>query len=261
MSWRAITAVNVQGRFTVAEQTMLAAASGSSNKLSERLADAVKTFVGTISAAGWDVLNDGSVPDQLRNCVMSYAVWEWLKDFPQLDKFKTKERMKAYDDAITDLGKMANLTFGSIESPYGVDNTTGNWNSKPKLIMRTDPHPSPVQQLQVTPSAIYANPNAPDDVVDSNSPALPMPPLNVAVVESAETVLLYWNPQIGADSYNIYRSTVSGFSIDGATVFANTTGTNYSDTTTVDGTFYYFVVTTIQGTLESSPSLQVTINP
>lgn len=259
MPWRTITSVNVQGRFTASEQTMLAAASGSSNKLSERLADAVKTFVGTIGAAGWDVSSDGSVPDQLRNTVMSYAVWEWLKDFPQLDKFKTKERMKAYDDAVSDLGKIAGGTFGYIESPLGTDVTTGNWNSKPKIIGRMNPTPLPASQLAA--ANLYANPNAPDDVVDSNSPDVPVAPIGVAVMESAETVLLYWLPQIGADSYNVYRSTTSGFTIDGVAPLTNTTGTNYADSAVTDGVTYFYCVTTIQGTLESAPSAQVSINP
>lgn len=261
MAWRQITAANVQGRFTASEQSMLFTASGSTNKLQERLNDAVKAFVGAMDAAEWDTLADGSVPDDVRNCVMDYAVWEWLKDFPQLDKFKTKERAKAYEDAVSDLSAIRKRTYGTIESPFGTDKTTGNWNCKPKIVGRTDPHPSPYDQLQLTPTPVYANPNAPSEIIPSNSPGIPTPPLDFNLVVTNGQVLAFWNPVVGADSYNVYRSTVSGFTIKGSTPIANVTGTNYADGGVTPGTVYFYLVTSVQGGIESVATAQNSITP
>lgn len=264
MGWRTITAGNVMGRLTAPEQAALLAASGSTAKLQERLADAVGAFVGAMSAAGWDVNTDGSVPDQVRNCVMSYAVWEWLKDFPKLDTFKTPERKAAYEDALTDLGKIANRTYGAIEPPAGV-NQTGNWNSKPKLIGRTDPHPSPLQQLQIAPAPVNANPNAPTDDVPTNSPGVPQPPASVQAIAVNGTVVVYWTPVAGATGYALYRSTVSGQEITGTNtpVYAQVDGktTNFTDAAVTSGQPVYYKLAVQNNGLVSQLSNECTATP
>jgi hypothetical protein len=246
---------------TVSEQAMLVATAGAASQLTTRLADAIATFIGTLNAAGWTTNSDGTVPDQLRNCVMSYAVWEWLKDFPQLTKFQTKEREKAYEDAVSDLSKIANRTYGAIESPFGTDNTTGNWNSRPKIILRTDPIPSPQFQFannnNVNP--LYANPNAPTDAVESNSPDDPNIPLNVTIQALNGVITLTWLPveQEGI-TYNVYKGTAQGQEL--ATPLATgLTIANFSDAAVVIGTRYFYFVRSAIGALLSDKSTEVTI--
>ncbi len=257
MSWRTITATNVQGRLTAAEAALLSSASGVGSKLAERVADAVATFRGTISAAGWNLGAQNTIPDGERNHVMSYAIWEWMKDFPQLDKFKTKERSAAYEDALDALSKIRLRTYGAIEDPAGQDNTTGNWNSKPKLVGRTDPHPTPAQQLQISPSPIYANQNAPGDAIPPNSPGIPDAPLNAAALVVGGQVVVYWNPVVGADKYAIYRSETSGQ--EGVVEYAEATGTNYTDAAVVAGHRYFYRVATVMGQIVSGQSNEASV--
>jgi hypothetical protein len=251
MSWRAISATNITGRMTVSEQAMLAATAGAASKLQERLTDSKAAFTGAMNAVGWDTDPAGNtIPDQLRNHVMAYAVEEWLRDFPKLVEFNTQDRKDAYKEACLALEKIQHRTFGAIESFSGTDKTTGNWNSKPKLMMRTDPHPQPIDQLQLAPTNPYANPNAPGDQVPSDSPGLPEAPLNVQALAVNGTVLLYWLPALNAVSYTIYRSTVTGQEIppgqSNPTPLADSvTGSNYTDTTVTSGQAYYYQVVAV----------------
>lgn len=244
---------------------MLVAASGLTDKLPERITDAIATFVGAMSAAEWDVATDGSISDAERNCVMSYAVWEWLKDFPQLDKFKTKERKDAYTDAVSDLDAIRKRTYGAIEPPLGVDKTTGNWNSKPKLIMRTDPHPQPLDQMQNSPTAIYSNPNAPQDTVPLNSPGVPQATEQLRAIANAGSVVLYWLPVIGAKQYAIYRSTTSGQEVPVTNtpplVTVAGTVTNYVDAVPLTGVMYFYQIATVNGALVSALSNEASCQP
>ncbi len=262
MPWRLITSQNIISRMTVSEQQMLVATAGAASQLTVRLADAVAAFIGAINAQGGLTKSDGSVPDQLRNCIMSYAVWEWLKDFPNLAKFQTKEREKAYDDACKDLSDIANWRYGSIESPFGTDTTTGNWNSRPKIILRTDPIPAPIFQFATNNNVnpLYANPNAPADYVETNSPDVPNIPLNVTISTLNGVITLTWLADENANEalFNVYRGTAQGQELT-TPIASGLAITNWQDTTAVLNTRYWYFLRATIGALTSDKSEEVSI--
>jgi len=60
----------------------------------------------------------------------------------------------------------SSMRLCGVESPDNIDTNAapqnrGNWNSEPKLIMRTHPVPLPSEQLP--PGGGYANPQGPTD--------------------------------------------------------------------------------------------------
>ncbi|BCU79546.1 LamG-like jellyroll fold domain-containing protein [Luteolibacter sp. LG18] len=69
---------------------------------------------------------------------------------------------------------------------------------------------------------------------------------------------LSWSAAAGASSYNIKRAPVSG----GPYVFvANTTVTNFTDTSLTNGTTYYYAVTAVASLLESADSAETSATP
>ena len=257
MSWRTITPDNITGRMTAAEQAMLQAASGVTSKLPERLTDAVSQFIGAMYAAGYPVLKDGSVPDQLRNHIMAMAVWEWLKDFPQLKMFQTDQRKTAAADAEKIYEKICQREYGAIESPLGTDTTTGNWNSQAKLIGRMEPVPTPQTQRYYDPTQPqYANPNATTDAVPSNSPGIPAAPVGLASQTAIGAINLSWLPVEGIGvTYNLYLGQTSSQQLLTPLV-AGLAATNYTDAVAT-GQNYFYVVAAVAGGQMSPKSNEV----
>lgn len=118
----------------------------------------VREFVGTAKAAGYEVVEDGTVPDSARLHLINRARWMWLVEFPQLKALQTEVREKlnaaaeAYLQAIT-AGKQ------SVESPTATTSAAGSWNSANKILPRTHPQPRPGPQG----ADAYANPAAAQD--------------------------------------------------------------------------------------------------
>lgn len=81
------------------------------------------------------------------------------------------------------------------------------------------------------------------------------PPSGVVATVTTGQIAISWSAMIGASSYKIYRSTTSG--TYGAALVTGVTGTSYTDTTTVDGTQYYYVVKSFNGA-DSADSAEVT---
>ncbi len=247
---------------TDAEQKMLAGIAGPNQtpagKLAERLGDATKEFVGALNAKGYDVVTDGTVPDQLRRHVVARAVWDWLaQDFPSLKTFQTDARKIAAQTAEDTLEKILAGTYGPVESPNGTDKSTGNWNSEPKILGRMHPLPGPAIQFPGT-AKQYANPNAEEDTVDSNSPGTPDVPKNLLAAISDAQVVLTWGTSRNALSYTIYRGTSPTVLV---VLAAAVTDTKYADAGLVNGTTYYYYVKAINGILVSDPSDQVSAIP
>lgn len=262
MAWRAILTENIQGRLTASERAMLAAASGVEERLQERLTDSIRKFIGGMSAAGYEVNLDDSVPDQLRNHIMSDAVWEWLKDFPQLKAFQTEQRKQAAADSEKAYERIITREYGAIESPEGSDITTGNWNSENKLIMRTHPTTAPFRQFAVNQFSEpdYANPNAPDDVVKTNSPGIPSTPGNLVAVAKNQEIVLSWDPALNATTYNVYRGVASGQESE-VPIASALTASHYTDTGLVNGTIYYYKVASVNSVMTSVKSSEVSTTP
>jgi CxxC motif-containing protein (DUF1111 family)/fibronectin type 3 domain-containing protein len=87
--------------------------------------------------------------------------------------------------------------------------------------------------------------------------ALPGAPSGLTATGTNSAVNLSWNPGSGAASYNVKRSTTSG----GEVTIANVAVTSYSDTAVVNGTPYFYVVSSTNAAGEGANSSEVTATP
>ena len=237
--------------------------------ISVRLANAVAAFVAAMEAAGYRVLRDGSVPDQLREDILSYAAWQWQLNFPgqrATEEFKTDPRRQAYKDAVAALEKIRNLQYGNIEDPYGQEPQTANWNSQPKLLMRMSPLPLPTLQWQGDNIASggpgYANPGAMGDGIKAAIPQLHAP-LNVQAQGGDGKVTVSWQWVPGATSFLVFRGTGPGLELAApvATLTGGTLANYWQDTSVTDGTVYYYQVKAANGNLVSNLSDEASAKP
>ena len=87
----------------------------------------------------------------------------------------------------------------------------------------------------------------------------PAAPISLTLINAVNNqASLSWSGISGATSYNVKRSTTSG---SGYSTVANVTSTSYIDQGLTNGTTYYYVVTAVNATNESTPSNQVTASP
>jgi hypothetical protein len=86
----------------------------------------------------------------------------------------------------------------------------------------------------------------------------PAAPTNLVATAGIGQVSLQWNSSYAATSYNLKRSTTNGGSY---TVIASQIGTNFTDTSVINGTTYYHVVSALNGSAESTNSPQVSVTP
>lgn len=158
MAWRKLS--NADCKFTPSELQRLNNIQGGNDGLAKRLQDVIGEFIGAMTAAKYDFVTDGSVPDQLRGHILARTTVLFLDDFAELKAMKTDSRVKAGDKAEEVLEKIAQRQFGAIESPLPPPDKQGNWNSEPRLVMRTHPIPPASQQS----TGNYANTEAPADL-------------------------------------------------------------------------------------------------
>ena len=85
----------------------------------------------------------------------------------------------------------------------------------------------------------------------------PPPAQGPAATAGYGQVNLTWMASSGATNYNVKRSTSSG----GETTIASTTSTGYTDTSVLDGTIYYYVVTALNVGGEGQNSAEVSATP
>jgi fibronectin type 3 domain-containing protein len=84
----------------------------------------------------------------------------------------------------------------------------------------------------------------------------PLAPINVGVNPGAGQVLIEWEPSAGATSYNVYRSTTPGG--EGPTpIQTGLLSPSFTDTGLVAGATYYYEVTAVNFSGESSRSTEV----
>ncbi len=253
MPWRTISAVQIAGRMTDAEQKMLAAVAGPNqhpaDKLAERLTDATNEFLGALRArdsATFSQAKAGTVPDQLRRHVVARAVWDWLNDFPSLKQFKTDERKAASALADDALQRIEAGTYGAVESPVGPSgpNAGGNWNSRAKILGRMHPLPQPDTQWQSggLAGSGYSNPNAEEDTADSDAPGKPDEPKHLEALALDGKVQLTWDLASNAATYTVLRGTAAGQEDAGIPLVSGLTDANYTDATAVNGTKYFYKV-------------------
>jgi fibronectin type 3 domain-containing protein len=87
---------------------------------------------------------------------------------------------------------------------------------------------------------------------------VPAAPTGLTATAGNNQVALSWTASSGATSYNVKRATVSGGPY---TTVASPTTASYTDTTAVNGTTYYYVVSAVNTSGESANSTQVSATP
>lgn len=88
--------------------------------------------------------------------------------------------------------------------------------------------------------------------------SIPNAPTGVTAMAGNSSVLLSWTASYGAAGYNIKRGTANGGPYTNVVVATTTNGV---DIGLMNGTTYYYVVTAINGTGESTNSTQVSVAP
>jgi hypothetical protein len=96
------------------------------------------------------------------------------------------------------------------------------------------------------------------EVSGGSSPPPPSAPTDVTAVAGSTQVSLTWSAANGATSYNVKRSTTSGGPY--TTVASGVTGTAYTNTGLINGTTYYYVISSV-GASEGQNSAQVSAMP
>ncbi|TAK94663.1 MAG: hypothetical protein EPO07_16375, partial [Verrucomicrobia bacterium] len=89
-------------------------------------------------------------------------------------------------------------------------------------------------------------------------PPPPLAPQNLVATAIPGQVSLSWSPSAGASSYNVKRSPSSGGPY---TAIANVSSTTNVDTTVVNGSTYYYVVSALNGVSESPNSAEAVVTP
>ena len=94
-------------------------------------------------------------------------------------------------------------------------------------------------------------------IVTNSAPQAPEAPVDL-VASPGSAITLTWSNTLAALTYNVKRSTVSG---GGYTNIANVSITTFTDSNTVGGTTYYYVVSAVSSLGEGSNSLAVAVSP
>jgi cellulose 1,4-beta-cellobiosidase len=111
-------------------------------------------------------------------------------------------------------------------------------------------------------SAVNASGESANSTQVSATPSAPAPPpapTGLTATPGNAQVALSWTASSGATSYNVKRATVSGGPY--TTIAAGVTATSYTDTTAVNGTTYYYVVSAVNANGESANSSEVSATP
>lgn len=88
---------------------------------------------------------------------------------------------------------------------------------------------------------------------------VPFNPSDLTATAGNSSVFLAWDTVDGAISYNVKRSTTAGGPY--TDIATEVTGTTYTDTTAVNGTVYYYVVTAVNSAGESENSNEASATP
>jgi MBG domain len=87
--------------------------------------------------------------------------------------------------------------------------------------------------------------------------ALPNTPTGFTAIGTNSAVLLSWNAASGATGYNVKRSTTSGAEV----TITNVASTSYTDLDVINGTPYFYTVSSTNSAGESADSLEATATP
>jgi fibronectin type 3 domain-containing protein/regulation of enolase protein 1 (concanavalin A-like superfamily) len=147
-------------------------------------------------------------------------------------------------------GAVSGTNSSMTLNPASLGNTTQNYIGKSQ-------YPDPYLNGSVDHFQIYARALSASEITAlATAPAAPG---GVTATSGNASANLSWNAVSGATAYNVSRSMTSG---SGYTlVAASVSGTSYSDTGLTNGSTYYYVVTTVNGLMESAYSAQVSAVP
>lgn len=148
MAWHEVTTEDVMSEFTPAERNALKGIQEATDNLQPILNRVIARVRGCVLAGGEEVDEDNTAftPDQLDGEVIAITRWRWLIAIGSAKSMQTEERKLASEKAEERLDKIAEGDL-SVEPPdEGTTTPGGNWNSERKLIMRTHPVPTPLQQ-------------------------------------------------------------------------------------------------------------------
>jgi len=124
---------------------------------------------------------------------------------------------------------------------------SGNWNT----VSTTVPLAAGTQTLQVVLTSASLRLNWMEFLATNGLPSVPS---GLTATPGGTQVVLNWSVSSGATSYNVKRSATDGGPY--ATIASPTT-TGYTNTGLANGTTYYYVVSAVNGSGESSNSVQV----
>ncbi|MEO5916425.1 MAG: cellulase family glycosylhydrolase [Luteolibacter sp.] len=153
---------------------------------------------------------------------------------------------------------LSDYNWAWASSWYG--NLTANaWNTLTLTI--PSGHTAPLKQLglRLSTNGAWTGTCYMDSVAWTVPPATP-PPAPASLVASAGNaqVGLTWSASSGATSYNVKRATVNGGPY---TTITNVTGTSFTNTGLANGTTYYYVVSAVNASGESTNSGQASATP
>ncbi|SEO82732.1 LamG domain-containing protein [Propionispora vibrioides] len=97
------------------------------------------------------------------------------------------------------------------------------------------------------------------DFTPPGTVVLPNVPTNLTATPGDSQVTLNWDVVTGATGYNVKRSLTAGGPYE--TIVTNVSGTSYVDINVVNGTTYYYVVTTVNANGESVNSNEASATP
>jgi chitin-binding protein len=142
------------------------------------------------------------------------------------------------------LGNAVNALNGAVR--VGVLNTSNN---------------TITPQANATSNRVYAqtSANIESAFLQIQTGAVPNPPTGLASTAGNAQCSLTWTAVSGATGYNVKRSNTSGGPY--ANVATNVTATNYINTGLTNGTTYFYVVTALNASGESTLSNQVSCTP
>jgi fibronectin type 3 domain-containing protein len=158
-------------------------------------------------------------------------------------------------------------------SPTGYNVKRANSSGGPYTIVGTTTAPTVTYTDSVTGgstywyvvSALTAGGESADSSAVSAAPSLGVPgaPTGLTATPGDNQVALNWNaPSAGSPtSYNVKRSTTSGSGYVEITTPGAQTTTSYTDTTAVNGTTYYYVVSAVNAIGEGADSAQADATP
>ncbi len=124
------------------------------------------------------------------------------------------------------------------------------------------PAPSPTPSSSAISSSAVAS-----SVASTNSSSTQLaPPQNVKVTPGNASAILSWNPVANAGGYHIYYATQANIIASNISAFENGTWIKnvtspYTISNLQNGETYYFVVTAINGTQESTQSIELITTP